>query len=105
MTNICRGNLHQTWQMLWFDAMCGQAAADADAGFELPEPGHEGFAATGDLADMGQLVKFGRHRVQIPGHHGVDHQRIGQAMVQVTDGAQRVGTRVHRAQEIGRAHV
>ena len=54
-----------------------------------------------------QLVELLRHRLGVPGQHGVDHQRVGQAVVQVADGAERMRAGVHRAQvllEGDRAH-
>ena len=58
-------------------------------------------------ADVRQLVELRRHRLAVPGQHGVDHQRVGQAVVQVADGAERVRARVHGAEvllERDRAH-
>ena len=84
--------------MFFFHAMGRQAAANADAGLERFEPGHKGFAATRDAADMRQFLKLDRHGFKVPGQHGVDHQRIGQAVVQVAHRTQGVGAGMHRAQ-------
>ena len=84
--------------MLLGHAMRRQGAQNANAGLELAQPGHESRAAAAHLADMGQLVELARHDLDIPGHHGVDHQGIGQAMVQVVHGAQGMRAGMHGPQ-------
>ena len=57
--------------------------------------------------DVRELVELRRHRLVVPRQHGVDHQRVGQAVVQVADGAERVRAGMHRAEvllERDRAH-
>ena len=46
-------------------------------------------------AQARELVKLARHGFQVPGQHGVDHQRVGQAVVHVG----------HRARLLGGLHI
>ena len=75
--------------------------------FSSLQPRHERRAAAAHADGVRELVELRRHRLGVPGEHGVDHQRVGQAVVQVADGAERVRARVDRAEvllERDRAH-
>ena len=76
--------------------------------FSALQPGHELRRRRRCTSHgMRQLVELLRHGLVVPGQHRVDHQRVGQAMVQVADRAERVRAGVHRAQvllEGDRAH-
>ena len=98
MAHVGSGDLHQARQVFWFHTVRRQAACDAHAHLELLEPGYKTLAAADNFANVREFVKFLRGSFVIPCHHGVDHQGIGQAVVQVTYRAQRVGARVNGTQ-------
>ena len=83
-------------------------ARDADLALQRAQPGHEGRAAAASApTTCASSSNLARHGLGVPGQHGVDHQRVGQAVVQVADGAERVRAGVHRAEvllERDRAH-
>jgi hypothetical protein len=98
VADVLDGDLHHARNVLGLDAVRGQRAGDADAGLERLEPGHEGRTAASHLADVGEFIELRRHGLVVPGHHRVDHQRVGQAVVQVAHRTQRMRGRMHRAE-------
>ena len=108
VADVGHRDLHQPRDLLALDAVRAELAGDADALLQrraarartpAPPPATPPTCASSS--------NFCRHRLDVPGQHGVDHQRVGQAVVQVADGAERVRAGVHRAEvllERDRAH-
>ena len=95
VADVACGDVNQSRQVRFRHAMRNQTAMNANTGFQDLSQGTNALPPPATPQTMRQLVKLLRYRFKVPRHDGIDHQRIGQAVVQVVDSAQRVRAGVH----------